>query len=508
MFFVSCFVLLIVNLIDSWYKTTPSKYLYRIVLVGQATFTNGDPYLIPYVNGPRRNPPNSQPQPTPTPAPAPQPQPRPQPPVNPSPVPQPPVNPTPLPHPPLNPIPIPTNPEFPNIDLSRIPPEYRDLIPQIINNLNNLKPSNRLPWNSNAANAASADPTAAPIESGRSAVDAVDTQGMSGLLETFNRWHSTTTSLPKNRDNTQLFSGLNFASGVLGLANVGMGCNPSYAGSVTELNEPSDVANAVIAAHETGHTLGMSHDGAGSSCPQSGYIMAAVAGVGNTFSSCSISDLDRWSDGTSRWSTQRQCVDNIPSVWLSADPDVPAKSTGATASNEGKATIEPGRFSREESTTAPESALSNKIRVPSAVFIAVLSFAAGLVTLYAVTRLARRMRKETTPARTVAAVPTVQSNEQSKQFSLHIAPSAPSTPIANDVIPTHIEELTEPASPSVATVPKPHTRDYLTHAKRRNSLGPKQLDFSGLHTPASAPSTVNESSASESPLESPPSSEE
>jgi len=38
---------------------------------------------------------------------------------------------------------------------------------------------------------------------------------------------------------------------VLGLANVGMSCFPQYAGSVCELNEPSDVQNAVIAAHET-----------------------------------------------------------------------------------------------------------------------------------------------------------------------------------------------------------------------------------------------------------------
>jgi hypothetical protein len=89
-----------------------------------------------------------------------------------------------------------------------------------------------------------------PIEQGRAATNAVETQGFAGLLEVFNKWHSSEKRLPK-RDNTQLFSGLNFANGVLGLANVGMCCQQPFSGSICEINEPSAVQNAVIAAHET-----------------------------------------------------------------------------------------------------------------------------------------------------------------------------------------------------------------------------------------------------------------
>ena len=239
MLFLSLPIACAVNMVDSFYRTTNFKYKYRIVLVGQVTFTNGDPYHIPYLDGPASNPPNQPGRPTPTPN-----QPAPWTPQDPAPT-TPEARPEPTPTPaPSNPnstsnttdsdAPVePANPDEP--DYSNFPPELRYLIPDIKKNLADRK--------AKAAQHITVEPV-------RAMGAAVQTQGQMGLLEVFNAWHAGERTLPK-RDNTQLFSGLNFASGVLGLANVGMSCFPEYAGSVCELNEPSDVQNAIIAAHET-----------------------------------------------------------------------------------------------------------------------------------------------------------------------------------------------------------------------------------------------------------------
>jgi hypothetical protein len=134
----------------------------------------------------------------------------------------------------------------------------------------------------------------------------VETQGEDGLLGRFNNWKLTVKHRLKPSDTVQLFSGLTFAHGILGLANVQMMCNEQYSGTVTTLKEPSLVQNAIIAAHETGHTLNMYHDGSNNECPNKGYVMASIAGVGADFSSCSIRAVNTFLN------SQPQCLTNVP----------------------------------------------------------------------------------------------------------------------------------------------------------------------------------------------------
>jgi hypothetical protein len=108
-----------------------------------------------------------------------------------------------------------------------------------------------------------------------------------GLLTMFNTYRkSMARSLPRH-DVAILFSRLKFQENILGLAEVGSMCT-SDSGVITELKYDL-VRNAVIVAHEMGHTLGMQHDGTGNQCPTAGFIMAPASSADTSFSSCSLS---------------------------------------------------------------------------------------------------------------------------------------------------------------------------------------------------------------------------
>jgi len=115
----------------------------------------------------------------------------------------------------------------------------------------------------------------------------VKVMGPDGLLSLFNAYRNRLyASLPRH-DIAVLFSKLQFESSILGLSGVGSLCS-SNSGVITELKYDL-VRNAVIVAHEIGHTLGMQHDGTGNQCPRSGFIMAPASSADTTFSSCSVS---------------------------------------------------------------------------------------------------------------------------------------------------------------------------------------------------------------------------
>lgn len=100
-----------------------------------------------------------------------------------------------------------------------------------------------------------------PFTPAPAADNKVDVMSDKGLLTLFNNWlQSNEDKLPAH-DTAQLMSGSDFEGSVLGLATVGTICNKGLEGSVAEVKQPTTAGNAVIAAHETGHLLGASHDG-------------------------------------------------------------------------------------------------------------------------------------------------------------------------------------------------------------------------------------------------------
>jgi len=152
-------------------------------------------------------------------------------------------------------------------------------------------------------------------------VSGIEVENSRGLLNTFNQWRLNPSSGLPRHDSGQLLSGLEFTSGIRGLAGVGVMCG-SDSGSITQMTSPSMRTNAMIAAHETGHTLSMLHDSIGNSCPPAGYIMQTVTGSATQFSSCSINYANNFM--TTR---DPQCLDNSVTV------RVPGQDSGASNPN-------------------------------------------------------------------------------------------------------------------------------------------------------------------------------
>jgi hypothetical protein len=514
--------LALVNLVDSYYRTTPTKYRYRIVLVGQVSFTNGDPYRIPFVGGggggggrPNYQPttPSYQPN-TPSYQPTP---------YNPTPyTPYQPYNPGYNPYNPgYNPYarrseqapaaPAPAAPAAPAAsplsqaepDFSTVPAELQHLVPQMQENLKNSQ---------GGGGEAQAQPILAAPAAGL-----VETQGTSGLLEIFNQWHSSDKALPR-RDNTQLFSGLPFSSGVLGLANVGMSCYPQYSGSVTSLNEPSALQNAIIAAHETGHTLGMTHDGMGNECPTSGYIMASVAGVGNTFSTCSIRYLDQWSDEQTT-PGPNTCVDDFPYQWLSEDTEPAPADADANVTQAIQrvfnAIIQSGHSAAEVtgSSSAGTSSMSRNVML----LIASACFLSGATAMLGLMQLYRRLKKRasssssssaqssssasSSPTAAKTAKTSPPPHKESAALALNVAPSAPSTPLhaeggghkrssSSSYNSSTSSAASTPTAGASSSLSSSVAAMHLTRAKRRPSLGSTHSSDTTnlLHVPDTIPS--------------------
>jgi len=105
----------------------------------------------------------------------------------------------------------------------------------------------------------------------------VDPSGSPGLLGRFNDYLQRYSPYLPEHDVAVLLSGLTFRNGMLGLATVGSCCDPTSRGLVTSMITGGLSEQAIVVAHEIGHTIGMSHDGTGNLCSPSGDIMAAYA---------------------------------------------------------------------------------------------------------------------------------------------------------------------------------------------------------------------------------------
>jgi disintegrin/metalloproteinase domain-containing protein 19 len=151
----------------------------------------------------------------------------------------------------------------------------------------------------------------------------IEVENSNGLLNTFNTWRLNPSSGLPRHDSGQLLSGEQFTSGIRGLAGVGVMCNGHDSGSITQMTSPSMRTNAMIAAHETGHTLSMLHDSIGNQCAPSGFIMATVTGTATQFSDCSIQYANNFL--TTR---DPQCLDN--SVEVNQPRRAVERSTGST----------------------------------------------------------------------------------------------------------------------------------------------------------------------------------
>ena len=146
--------------------------------------------------------------------------------------------------------------------------------------------------------------------------------GVSDLLNSWNAWRSGAGNAPAH-DDGQLFSGLQFQTGVLGYASVGGLCLWPYSGGVDTTYQGSVSFTATVIAHELGHNLGSQHDGNGNACPTSGFIMNAVVSQGSPptqFSTCSKNYMQTFLDGsvtcvlnepTSSWTDEPVCGNGI-----------------------------------------------------------------------------------------------------------------------------------------------------------------------------------------------------
>jgi disintegrin and metalloproteinase domain-containing protein 9 len=150
-----------------------------------------------------------------------------------------------------------------------------------------------------------------------------------GLLYTWLGWHYNPSNNLPSHNSGQLMSGLMFEDGIRGLAGVGSMCS-TQSGSITQMTSNSLNTRAMISAHETGHTLGMEHDGVSNSCPGRGFIMQTVTGEATTFSTCSINSANAFLDSGARCMSQPAAINQDPNP-ISSDND--NNDNGASKAN-------------------------------------------------------------------------------------------------------------------------------------------------------------------------------
>jgi len=146
----------------------------------------------------------------------------------------------------------------------------------------------------------------------------VAVEGERGLLQVFHRYRNAAQNVLPAHDNGQLFSERRFTSNIMGLAGVGSMCS-EQSGSITCMTSDSMVKNAMISAHETGHTLTMMHDGVYNSCPSGGFIMQTTTGTATTFSHCSVDSANGFLPGAQclyNYAERRAALKRDETSWL------------------------------------------------------------------------------------------------------------------------------------------------------------------------------------------------
>jgi uncharacterized repeat protein (TIGR01451 family) len=108
---------------------------------------------------------------------------------------------------------------------------------------------------------------------------------------------------------THLFTGRNLDTTTVGIAYTGALCSRRYGAGLTQ-GDHSVTLDSLIAAHEIGHNFGAPHDGtSGSACESTppDFLMAATLNGSDTFSDCSITEMQ---DDVNRAS----CITALPST--------------------------------------------------------------------------------------------------------------------------------------------------------------------------------------------------
>ena len=106
--------------------------------------------------------------------------------------------------------------------------------------------------------------------------------------------YRTGSSVQQSAGLTHLMTGRDMDGQTVGIAYIGTVCNRSYGASLSEARV-SITFDALVAAHEVGHTFGAPHDGeAGGACASTSatdFLMAARISGSSTFSSCSLDQM-------------------------------------------------------------------------------------------------------------------------------------------------------------------------------------------------------------------------
>ena len=158
----------------------------------------------------------------------------------------------------------------------------------------------------------------------------------------------------KHMDTAQLLTHREFSGSTIGLATVGVTCNPSYAAAVNDVDFSANLnlaLSAILVAHEMGHGIGLSHDASGN-----GIMGSSLSVTGGQtlkpWSVASKTDANTFlQDGYGEFLTNRAlpaCLENDPSLEECLLLEGPGRVTlkGTSVQNSGLL----GSYVRQEET--------------------------------------------------------------------------------------------------------------------------------------------------------------